>query len=530
MSTKEPGIMFDATRSWNGYNHQGKIAIWYAIGEVTRLIDSSLSHNLNRLRLANHFLEIEYMEDFSIGKTNSGGMQYQSVHQVKDQQDSSIDSYESAFLGLVKHLSDDSGIANAYLHLTTELNMKGKPLIEHLTQMVANPVYLTKIEEEINANRNDPQYREKFLVTKKGRPTSLKSELLHALSIVRPLDRVLTDTNLDCAFDQLLLEIDKQKKLLQSMTANRLSSISVFSYPIGSAPQMFCKEDQVENLLKQQLKSFYLKLDPKSYKTSTQFVDKSYLFVLGKLDEHIIERSLNYNAYKIGQLGRQISFSTIYDWLVSDEINSNDKFFYLYHIKEKLFASAERYCKACKKKEIGYCSECQVPLCKDMVGSLGFEELQEFLCITNPHISKELDVNTYGDFSSSPGINNPFFAGLRDIEQAFFKDKAAVAITYRDSEKFHYALTAIAPLDTDDDTAIICSEIIKNRNIYSLLMDYDYLISKDISVSSIQDEEITQSHRYDAKMSEHIAHCKDVKITPLNTCIPFLLSFKENEE
>ena len=43
MSTKQPGIIFDATNSWNGYNHQGKISIWYAISKMTNLYDPSLT-------------------------------------------------------------------------------------------------------------------------------------------------------------------------------------------------------------------------------------------------------------------------------------------------------------------------------------------------------------------------------------------------------------------------------------------------------------------------------------------------------
>ena len=119
MSIKEPGIMFDATNSWNGYNHQGKIALWYAIGEIIKLIDPSISATLNRQVLLDYFLEIEYMEDFSVGRKVSGSFQYSSVHQVKDREDTTVHSYESALLGLVKHLVDDPAITGAYLHLTS---------------------------------------------------------------------------------------------------------------------------------------------------------------------------------------------------------------------------------------------------------------------------------------------------------------------------------------------------------------------------------------------------------------------------
>ena len=136
-------------------------------------------------------------------------------------------------------------------------------------------------------------------------------------------------------------------------------------------------------------------------------------------------------------------------------------------------------------------------------------------------------MGTFGKFSSSPGIYNPFLSGLRDIPQAFSQDQDRIAITYQDIKHLQYALTAIAPWDTDDDNAIICSEIIKNRNVYGLLMDYDCLISKDVAVDSIQDEEITQSHRHDANKSEHITHCKDVRIVPLTTFRENLLTEKE---
>lgn len=530
MSIKEPGIMFDATNSWNGYNHQGKIALWYAIGEIIKLIDPLISPASNRQVLLDYFLEIEYMEDFSIGRKISGGLQYSSVHQVKDRDDTAVHSYESALLGLAKHLVDDPAITGAYLHLTSEIDLKGQPLSAYLTSMLKAPNHLTKIKSEILANRNDSMYRNSFLIAKRGRPTAIKTELLHALSKARPSDKKLTESNLDAAFDQLLIEVDERVKYLQSITPAQLGYVNIYSYPINGTYQTYCGEAQAELILKQQIKDFYSKFDPSSYKTGSSFVDQSYLFMLGKLDQHIVDRSLNYDAYKKSQLDRQISFATIFDWLLSESIDARDERFYLYHIKEKIFSTADRYCKSCRKKGTSHCFDCQVPICKDKLGSLRFRQLKDFLHITSPHISGALSMKTYADYSASTGINNPFFAGLRDIPQIFLQDQSTIAVTYHDFEKLQYALTAIAPQGTDDDNAIICSEIVRNRNVYSLLMDYDCLISKDISVDSIQDEEITQSHRYDPAMSDHIAHCKNVRIVPLTTFEASLSHKEENGE
>jgi len=529
MSINEPGILFDATSSWNGYNHQGKIALWYAIGELTNLIDPSISHASNRLKMEDYFLEIEHMEDFSIGKKVSGHLQYESIHQVKDRTDTLIGAYESALLGLAKHIIDDPTISRAYLHLTSELQLNGQPLTSHLESMTTNPKYLTTIETNIKTNRNNPEFRDKFLVIKRGRPSDLKRQLLHALSKVCPADKQLTTSNLDAAFDQLLKEVEERKQILKEITTDQISRIDLCKYSIDGSSKAYCEEDQAEIILKQHIKDFYVRVDPNSYKTSSSFVDASYLFVLGKLDQHIVDRSLNYDAYKRGQLERQISFAIIFDWLSSDEIDKRDDNFYLYHIKEQLFKKANLYCKTCRK-EADHCLECQIPVLRDKLGSLSFKQLKDFLHITNPHISGSLSMDTYGNYSSSSGINNPFLAGIRDIPQVFLQDQNAIAITYHDFENLQYALTAIAPQDTDDDNAIICSEIIRNRNVYSLLMDYDCLISKDISVASIQDEEITQSHRHDPAMSDHIVHCKDVRIVPLTAFQANLSKEEENGE
>ena len=96
MSVNNPGVIYDATNSWNGYNHQGKMALWYAISEITQLYDPTITIDQNKAILNNYFLEIEYMEDFSIGKTGNGTDSYISVHQVKNRVDTNINEYESA--------------------------------------------------------------------------------------------------------------------------------------------------------------------------------------------------------------------------------------------------------------------------------------------------------------------------------------------------------------------------------------------------------------------------------------------------
>ena len=52
MSKENPGVIFDASNSWNGYNHQGKLAILFAIKQILEVYDKPLSVDENK-----HMLE-----------------------------------------------------------------------------------------------------------------------------------------------------------------------------------------------------------------------------------------------------------------------------------------------------------------------------------------------------------------------------------------------------------------------------------------------------------------------------------------
>lgn len=55
MSAKNPGVYFDASCSWNGYNHQGKLAIWYALKKIAELYDSGKTEQENLSILETYF-------------------------------------------------------------------------------------------------------------------------------------------------------------------------------------------------------------------------------------------------------------------------------------------------------------------------------------------------------------------------------------------------------------------------------------------------------------------------------------------
>ena len=519
MSVNNPGVIYDATNSWNGYNHQGKMALWYAISEITQLYDPTITIKQNKAILNNYFLEIEYMEDFSIGKTENGTDSYISVHQVKNRVDTNINEYESALLGLLSHLAEYPDIELAVLHTTTAINLSSKSLLEHIKGFASQPQYLVKIENEIVNNRNKQEYRNKLTECKRGRPSTLKSNLKNTLFKKHSAFQNLTESNLDEAFDLYLSDIRAEKQKLSFLSEAQMNKVSICKYTLNGTTTDYCPVDSAVELLKSAIISFYQKtLSSGHYKTQNDFVDKSTLWILGKLDNHIIERDLHFDLYKKGILDRRIIFSDIFDWLMSADIDHHGAWYYLYYIKEGLFVKLERYCKVCHERNVK-CTNCDVTECKNKLGRMGFDEFKRFVHVTNPTVTGALDIRTYADYLTS-GISNPFAKGLRDIPQAF--DPYRDAISYKDSENYQCALTAITGEGSDNDIGLISSNILMNSNIYDLLMDYDCLISKDINVPSIMDEEILQSPCFDSREAEHIAHCKDVKVVSLDEFIASL--------
>ena len=98
MSYKELGIIFDASNSWNGFNHQGKVVLWYVVDQKSTLCQKGICSSTSFDALKDYFLELEYMEDFSICKKQGEKIVYLSVHQVKDCNTSSVGNMKMLLL------------------------------------------------------------------------------------------------------------------------------------------------------------------------------------------------------------------------------------------------------------------------------------------------------------------------------------------------------------------------------------------------------------------------------------------------
>ena len=517
MSKENPGIIFDASNSWNGYNHQGKLAILFAIKQILEVYDNSLSDDENKQILKDYFVEIEYLEDFSIGKQVQGEKEeYYSVHQVKNHATGVISDYDSALLGLAYHVEKMPTLRNAYLHVTSEVAFRGENIHDHIKNLVSNPTELINILTRIRDVRDNERQKEQLYLKKKGRPENFISRLKSALVEEDDKQKKITESNIDAALDALERVTQKQIDDIRALSDEKIRKIDLYSYDILGVQQSFCEVNQIETLIKEEIKRSISNMNMPEWWQSSRYINNRYLFLLGKLDEHIIERNLNYPLYMKKEKDRKIRLDTIFEWLICDNIETSDEDFYQFNLKENFTIYSNDFCHKCSKKQ---CETCLVVSVINKIGQMTFEEMRSFLTLTCPNNSKGLSLQTIPNYLSRRKIRDPFLRGIRDISISFEEDKHA--ITYINKDTLQYILTTIE-LEEDDDNEEICTEIVKNRTLYELLMDYDCFISKNMSCSSITDEanilgkNVGNDAEAAEKRKEHIAHLKNVSVITLS--------------
>lgn len=516
MSKKNPGVIFDASNSWNGYNHQGKLAIFVAIKQILDVYDNSVSNNKNKENLSDYFVEIEYLEDFSLGKINDGKDEYYSVHQVKNHAINVAKNYNSALLGLAYHVQTRPELEKAYLHTTTDIDFKGDSVTGYVKKLISLPAELNDYLVRIDELRSDESKKQVLYAVKKGRPENFVVRLKQALFEVDSTQKGLDATNIDMALDALEQKVKTQIHAIGLLSDDQVDKIDLFSYEIDGQEQKYCKVDQIGGLIMDEIiRSIEILGLPPLWLTE-KYIKNRYLYLLGKLDEHIIDRNLNYPLYMNNNFDRKIRLSQIFEWLTSDKFDIADVDFYQYQLKNIISQFADEFCKKCGSIK---CDMCLMVPAINKIGQMTKQEMSEFLVLTCPSNNEKLSDKTFSEYLTKRRIKNPFFKGIKDISIPFEEDKQA--ITYIDSKTFQYILTT---LENDDEEGIntgICTDILRNKELYELLRDYDCFISSNINVSSIQKEaqKLGISSNEDAeleeKRKEHIAHLKDVRIITL---------------
>lgn len=145
----------DASPSWNGYNHQGKVGLLVVLDMIKK-------QNISYETIKEYELELEWLEDFSI-KRNS---KYISIHQVKTYNSSAPSDFKEAIWILLAKLLEIDTIENAYLHTVKKMSASHAQIKSKL------PKYTMKKSSD---GKNIP-FKSKKIVDESGRYEELFSK------------------------------------------------------------------------------------------------------------------------------------------------------------------------------------------------------------------------------------------------------------------------------------------------------------------------------------------------------------------
>ncbi|WP_336990913.1 ABC-three component system protein [Bacillus toyonensis] len=435
----EQRYVIDASPSWNGYNHQGKIGILVVLKMINDLqLDSSTCNEYE--------LELEWLEDFSIKKSN----EYLSIHQVKTYDKSGPAEYKDAIWLLLAKVSDFKEIDKAYLHSTTKIS---------------------KVDD-----------REKF------KDTLFKYE--------PPKEKEPSKEEKEKEKEKVPKKYWTPKKCHDYVKDGGLYDESYVKFEIYEYEDdcFHCNMDEVENKIKDQLKKF--KKD--KAKVTEKQLEHTYMYLLGLVDKNIRNRHIDIQKKETDQKAT-INFNDVLK-IIESNFEHPSKEYAIYFLRNKFNALTGEYLKdlACEE-ENGLIDNLETFNVRQLIAAvikLSDEEFLQFCMKITPHheVSKDNPdamLNAISSFIINNDMNDGFFEILKkiqkeiDVQEFTFIKK----ISSSDNKEYNisYLPTTIMEKFHIRRTGILTDKILNNSDDESL-NEVDVMITKEINLPALKSE------------------------------------------
>ena len=315
--------------------------------------------------------------------------------------------------------------------------------------------------------------------------------------------------------------INSQTKDLEEFkkdaTNEDIKKLEVYSYSNGN---VYCELAEINDLIKVEINSYWRNTGAEGWKCTDQnFCEMIFLCLQGLIDKHITQRHIQYNK----TAERRIGFNRIRKVLDSDDSIKRCEEYYLYNIKNKLLMMCGEYHEYCldewdsEEERVMFCKQCEVSAFYEHISRMSEDKIRDLIHTINPNVLKKIDEMNWAEYCIIDRYKNPFFKGLRDINSTFEKDRDY--ISYVGKNKTLNLLTTVGNRDGSKKALMrACGEIVANPNLYEILMDVNCLISRDLETDSIYDGAGDFLKEFEIE-EEHIYHCKNIKMEPLEDAI-----------
>lgn len=504
---------WDATNSWSGYNYQGKIALFVVLKKINELISMGKMDEIEK-----YSVELEWLEDFSILYKGDDGVQYKTIHQVKAKDKHNITDYEDALVKLYYKIVNYKTIEYAYLHVCKSINYIEDEWNDNVKGLVLNCRQIKALQDRIISYKSSPMKKEEVEKIYTPRRKSDINKLVKEYNEKYFANKKITISNVDEILDKILSDLQLQIEMSQKDVKDEdIRKIELYSYPSGD---VYCKLDEINDLIKAEIVNYWKNTRAEEWKCADQgFCEMIFLCLQGLIDKHITQRHIQYSRIT----ERRIGFELITEVLDSDDSVKRCEEYYLYNIKNKLLMMCGEYHEYCmdewdsdEEREV-FCKKCEVSAFYEYISKMSEDKIRDLIHTINPNVLKKIDEMNWAEYCIMDRYKNPFFKGLRDIKSTFEKDRDYISYVGKDRKL--NLLTTVGNNDGSKKALMrACGEIVANSDLYEILMDVNCLISRDLETDSIYDGAGDFLKEFKIE-EEHIYHCKNIKMKPLENAI-----------
>ncbi|MED2013674.1 ABC-three component system protein [Bacillus wiedmannii] len=429
----EQRYVIDASPSWNGYNHQGKIGILVVLKMINDLqLDSSSCNEYE--------LELEWLEDFSIKKSNK----YLSIHQVKTYNKSGPAEYKDAIWLLLAKISDFKEIDKAYLHSTTKIS---------------------KVDD-----------REKF------------KDILFKYE--PPKEKELNKEEKEKSPKKYWTP----KKCHDYVKDGGLYDESYFKFEIYEYEDecFHCNMDEVENKIKDQLKIF----NKDKAKVTEKQLEHTYMYLLGLVDKNIRTRHKDIQTKETDQKAT-INFNDVLKIIESNFEHPSKEYAIYFLRNRFNALTGEYLKDLAYEEELGLIDNLETFNVRQLIAAvtkLSDEEFLQFCMKITPHHEVNKDkpdamLHAISSFIINNDMNDGFFEILKKIQKEIDVQKFTFIKRTKSNDNYNisYLPTTITENQHIRRTGILIDKIFNNSEDESL-NEVDVMITKGINLPALKSE------------------------------------------
>ncbi len=410
----------DATPSWNGFNYQGKVALYVTLYLLNH---PYLISKTDEEKWDMYYLEIEFLEDFSIKK----GDKYHSIHQVKAYKDGeNLSKYSNAIWGLIRKSEIKSISDKAYLHTLLPI-------------------------------------------------TELKERTNQSASIIK---------NLNPSNDRLKLY---REQSIYSEDFETIFKKVAFYDDMSQSYELYCELNQIEGLIKKQIKKFYENSQYEGYLTADDYLTKVYINMLAFIDKHVSDRHQHILETSIDERAiPSISFEKIIE-LLNKDYSKPEKGYWIFLLKNQITKMLDDYCFYCAESN-GECdrNSCRLNNYIKKVHVLKELDYLDFLSNVNPRcIIEELGGDSYTNLVQRTGYYKMFDFLMRVKQIVELNRNRIIFIKNKNKEQFVPTTLFYEQDDEknrDTEKRMIAKAILRNTVVINNLYEVDTMVSHNINI------------------------------------------------